>query len=84
MRRESRRQYQKTDLNALYAIVKGKKAKYPVALPLTSANAWANYNTNGASANTIDINDFWQCYYVARGMLPKKYTAVSRTDRNAR
>jgi hypothetical protein len=61
-----------TDLNAVYAIV---KSKYPVAVAVTPANAWANYNTNGASANTIDINDFWQCYYVGRGMLPKKYTA---------
>ena len=50
-----------TDLNAVYAIV---KSKYPVAVAVTPANAWANYNTNGASANTIDINDFWQCYYV--------------------
>jgi len=61
-----------TDLNAVYAIV---KSKYPVAVPVTPANAWANYNTSGASANTVDINDFWQCYYVGRGMLPKKYTA---------
>lgn len=61
-----------TDLNAVYAIV---KSKYPVAVAVTPANAWANYNTNGASANTIDINDFWQCYYVGRGMLPKKFTA---------
>ena len=61
-----------TDLNAVYAIV---KSKYPVAVAVTPANAWANYNTSGASANTIDINDFWQCYYVGRGMLPKKYTA---------
>jgi hypothetical protein len=61
-----------TDLNAIYAIV---KSKYPVAVPVTTANAWANYNTSGASAKTIDINDFWQCYYVGRGMLPKKYTS---------
>ena len=60
-----------TDLNAVYAIV---KSKYPVAVAVTPANAWANYNTSGASANTIDINDFWQCYYGGRGMLPKKYT----------
>jgi hypothetical protein len=63
-----------TDLNTLYAMVKGKKAKYPMVLPLTSTNAWANYNSSGASANTVDINDFWQCYYVARGMLAKKFT----------
>jgi len=62
-----------SDLNAVYAIV---KSKYPVAVPVTTQNAWANYTTSGASANTIDINDFWQCYYVGRGMLPKKYTTV--------
>jgi hypothetical protein len=62
-----------TDLNAVYAIV---KTKYPVAVPVTPQNEWANYNTSGASANTVDINDFWQCYYVGRGMLPKKYTNV--------
>ena len=61
-----------TDLKPFYAIV---KIRYPVASPVTPLNAWANYNTSGASANTIDINDFWQCYYVGRGMLPKKYTA---------
>ena len=59
-----------SDLNAVYAIV---KSKYPVAVPVTEANAWANYNTSGASATKVDINDFWQCYYVGRGMLPKKY-----------
>jgi hypothetical protein len=62
-----------SDLNAVYAIV---KSKYPHAVPVTPENAWANYTTNGASANTIDINDFWQCYYVGRGMAPKKYTTV--------
>lgn len=62
-----------SDLNAVYAIV---KSKYPVAVPVNSTNEWANYNTSGASTNTIDINDFWQCYYVGRGMLPKKYATI--------
>ena len=61
-----------SDLNAIYALI---RSKYPVATTVTPANAWANYSSNGASASTIDINDFWQCYYVGRGMLPKKYTA---------
>jgi len=65
----------KSDVNAPCALVKRKRARYPMVLPLAEANAWANYNDSGASANTIDINDFWQCYDVARGMLPKKYTA---------
>jgi hypothetical protein len=62
-----------TDLNAVYAIVRGS---HPVAVAVTPANAWANYAANGVSENTIDINDFWQCYYVARGILPKKYYGV--------
>jgi hypothetical protein len=62
-----------SDIRAVYTLVMGK---YPVAIPVTSQNAWANYNTNGASANTIDINDFWGCYYVSTGKLPKKYATV--------
>lgn len=62
-----------TDIRAVYNLLLGK---YPVAIPVTSQNAWANYNTNGASANTIDINDFWGCYYVATGKLPKKYATI--------
>ncbi|NJD31194.1 MAG: hypothetical protein FIB04_04845 [Gammaproteobacteria bacterium] len=52
------------DVNAIYAL-RGQK--------VTSANAWANYASTGSSAGIIDINDFWQCYYVGRGMLPLKY-----------
>ncbi len=60
-----------SDLNAIYALI---RRDGPVtSVPVTLANSWANYASTGASANTIDVNDFWQCYYVARGMLPKKY-----------
>jgi hypothetical protein len=58
------------DLGPMYELL---RTTYPVAIPVTEENSWANYNATGASADTIDINDFWQCYYVARGMLPIKY-----------
>ena len=59
-----------SDLRAIYAIL---STKYPVAVPVTPQNEWANYSSTGASANTIDINDFWQCYWVSTGKLAKKY-----------
>jgi hypothetical protein len=60
-----------SDLNAIYALI---RRDGPVtSVPVTPANSWANYASTGASANTIDVNDFWQCYYVAAGRLPKRY-----------
>jgi hypothetical protein len=58
------------DLQGLYAILSGS---YSVAVPVTPANSWANYNATGASANTVDIDDFWQCAYVYGGRLPIRY-----------
>jgi hypothetical protein len=58
------------DLQGLYAILSGS---YSVAVPVTPANSWANYNSTGASANTVDIDDFWQCAYVYGGRLPIRY-----------
>jgi len=58
------------DLGGMYAILHDT---YPVAVLVTPANSWANYSSNGASAGTIDIDDFWQCFYVATGHLPIKY-----------
>ena len=59
-----------SDLRDLYGII---ASTYPVAVPVTPLNSWANYNSTGLSASTIDINDFWQCYYVSRGKLPILY-----------
>jgi hypothetical protein len=59
-----------SDLRDLYGIL---ASTYPVAVPVTPLNAWANYNSTGDSTSTIDINDFWQCYYVSRGKLPILY-----------
>lgn len=58
------------DLRDLYGIL---ASTYPVGVPVTAQTEWANYNSSGASASTIDINDFWQCYWVSTGKLVKKY-----------
>jgi hypothetical protein len=52
------------DMSAIYKLI-GKK--------VDSSNAWANYASTGSSATIIDVNDFWQCYYAGRGLLPLKY-----------
>ena len=59
-----------SDLREVYGII---ASNYPVAVPVTPQNSWANYNSTGQSADTIDINDFWQCYAVSRGKLPILY-----------
>ena len=45
--------------------------------PLTPKNQWANYANTGRSAEVIDANDFWQCWYAAYGRLPPKYYTIN-------
>jgi hypothetical protein len=59
-----------SDVAAVGALINGK---YPMGIPLTPANEWANYANSGSSASRIDANDYVQCAFVRAGAKPLKY-----------
>ena len=59
-----------SDVRMVGAIITGKPQ---LTTPLTPENEWANYANYGSSANSIDANDYWQCWYAAYKRLPPKY-----------
>jgi hypothetical protein len=63
-----------SDVAAVGALITGK---YPMGIPLTPANEWANYANSGSSASRIDANDYWQCAFVRAGSRPLNYYGTS-------